>query len=131
MKPIEIARIRFEKFNFLVKKNDSAKSDGKAELEFSQLDMPKESPLQTFKVNISINYVDKSYEVETRMEGIFRMKKEDVPEDIFDNEKIQKRLIEPMIDKLRLHIGLVSEGIDGAVKLPNFNFTDSPTGSKN
>lgn len=126
MKKIEIARIKFNKFNFLAKKNDEAQSDGKAELTFTKLDVPKESVLQTFKVNISIKYVDKSYEIETEMEGIFRMKNDEAPEDIFDDENIQKRLIKPMIDKLRLHIGLVSEGIDGAVKLPNLSFSNSP-----
>ncbi|MVX58260.1 hypothetical protein E5983_01045 [Streptococcus danieliae] len=121
-KEIEIKKISFTKFEFNVGNEKKVDGVGNASmnLRLPERDEGQENQILLLKMNIS--YSGNQYQVSTEIDAVYSVSASDLPEDVRQDEEFQQFLVNPMIEKFRLYVGLFSEGVYGAIQIPDLNF---------
>lgn len=119
MKEIEIIKIFFEKINFELKRNEDNKLDGKIETQINILD-DDGSKTKKLIAGVEAEYSDNEYALYANVIGVFGVDKTIFDEKYLDDPEFQQMLIDPILKKLSIYVGVLSEGIDGLVRIPDF-----------
>lgn len=119
MKEIEIIKIFFKKINFELRKNEDSKLDGKIETQINILDDDDGSKTKKLIAGVEVEYSDNEYTLYANVIGVFGVDKS-IDEEYLDDPEFQKLLINPILKKLSIYVGVLSEGIDGLVRIPDF-----------
>ncbi|MGT2964217.1 hypothetical protein [Streptococcus acidominimus] len=119
---IEIRRIAFSKFEFNIGNTRGEENEGRASVNVGLPDREEGQENQLLLMKMIISYPDNQYQVDAEIDAVYSVLISDLPEDISQDGEFQQALVEPMIEKLRLYVGLFSEGAYGAVQIPNMNF---------
>lgn len=122
MEKINIKNIAFDEFSFLIREKKDIKDEGKAQVHFSFNESGLETELNEVVVELNLNYEEKYYEASAKMRGIFGLDKSEFPEGIPDTTDFRLLFIHPIVDKFKVHVGMVSDGINGSVQIPSINF---------
>lgn len=119
MKEIEIIKIFFEKINFELKRNKDKELDGKIETQINILD-DDGSKTKKLIAGVEAEYSDNEYTLYANVIGVFGVDKTIFDEKYLDDPEFQQMLIDPILKKLSIYVGVLSEGIDGLVRIPDF-----------
>lgn len=120
---IEIRKVTFNKFEFVVKQDEkTTNEDGKATISMNLLDREEGQENQIILMKMEVSYPDPQYKVIAEIESAYSVLVSDLPKDILADIEFQQALLAPMVEKLRIYIGLFSEGAYGAIQIPNLNF---------
>jgi hypothetical protein len=119
VKEIEIIKIFFKKINFELRKNEDSKLDGKIETQINILDDDDGSKTKKLIAGVEVEYSDNEYTLYANVIGVFGVDKS-IDEEYLDDPEFQKLLINPILKKLSIYVGVLSEGIDGLVRIPDF-----------
>lgn len=126
---LQVNRIVIDKFNFQLSNNVDSDNEAKADVNVSFSDKKNEEKFQPIIVELKMNYEDSGYKVETRVIGYFSINIEDLSSFIKDlddsKEELKNSLLTPLLNKLRLYIGLFSEGENGVIKIPDLTINHS------
>ena len=120
VKEIEIIKIFFKKNNFELRKNEDNKLDGKIETQINILDDDDGSKTKKLIAGVEVEYSDNEYTLYANVIGVFGVDKSIFDEEYLDDPEFQKLLINPILKKLSIYVGVLSEGIDGLVRIPDF-----------
>lgn len=124
-----VNRIAIDKLNFQLSDNSQSKDEGRADVNVNFSEKMDDEKLQPINVELNLNYEDSSYKVETRVFGYFSLNTEDFSRFVKDIDNFegdfQSALLNPILNKLRLFLGFLSEGNDGVVKIPDLTINYS------
>jgi hypothetical protein len=121
---IEIRKITFNNFEFKVNESEEIERDGKATISMDLPDREANQNNQIILINMNVDYKDSRYSILAEIDSVYSVSVHDLPQDISKDVKFQQALINPMVEKLRLYIGLFSDGAYGAIQIPNLHFSN-------